>query len=62
MKIEVTVQQAIDHSINLVTHKAVCREMEALRHEGIILEMREDIHALTHDMRIDIQRMLEQSN
>lgn len=57
-----TIQQAIDHSINVVTHKATLKEMHTLRQEGIILKGQEDINALVLDMRADVQRMLEQSN
>lgn len=62
MKLLVTEQEAIDHSINLVTHKAVVQELHILRQEGIILNRREDVSALTMDLRKDVQRMLEQSN
>lgn len=62
MKIEVTEAQAIDHSINLVTHLAVSREMHTLRQEGIIIQDREQLNTLTMDMRVEVQRMLEASN
>lgn len=62
MRLLVTEQEAIDHAINLVTHKAVTQELHILRQEGIVLNRREDISALTMDLRKDVQRMLEQSN
>jgi len=62
MKLYVTEQEAIDHSINLVTHKALCIEMHSLRQEGIILNQKDDIQALTMDLRKEVQRVLEQSN
>ena len=57
-----TLEQAIDHSINVVTQKAVVTEVHCLRQEGIIIRDQEDINALALDLRQSIQKVLEQSN
>lgn len=57
-----SIQEAIDHSINVVTTSAVNMELDILRQEGVLIQDLDQIKVLAMDMREEVQLMLEASN